>query len=555
MKFADLLVQELKQFECEALFGIPGDFILPLLCELQDNGALPFYTLNHEPSVIYAADAAARIRQRPQAALLTYGAGALNAVNAIAQAYVERVPLVILAGFPAQQEIDRNVAIHHQAKDLDSQRRILSEVTELQVRLNDPATASGQLRAALQCCRETSRPVLIEIPRDAISFNCVPLPPYHPPQMPEREAVKLASYLLQRLQNARHPVFLVGIEVQRFGAAQAVEDLALQLNIPIVTSFLARASISHDHPCYHGTFIDESDTHAYQLLQESDLIIHLGVIVTDSNFAAYPSFVRGDAVVQLHQGTTYLPHERCFDTDLQALCLRLLSYHLPPYSTWFEPTPASEFDPHLAWNSTTVVELIDAQLSSQDACVPIISDVGDCLFASLHADASHVIAPAYYASMGYSIPAALGVHVTTGLRSVVLVGDGAFLMTGLELCQAIHFGASPIVILFNNRRWDMIEAFAPELTCTNLPECDFQRLNQALGAVTHQANDSKSFAAAFNAAWTDSSKLQVIEVQLGRERSARLTRFADAFTQRLDKGMMQRGSFDVGDHRLTDSER
>ena len=106
---------------------------------------------------------------------------------------MERVPLVILAGFPAQQEIDRNVAIHHQAKDLDSQRRILSEVTELQVRLNDPATASGQLRAALQCCRETSRPVLIEIPRDAISFNCVPLPPYHPPQMPEREAVKLAT--------------------------------------------------------------------------------------------------------------------------------------------------------------------------------------------------------------------------------------------------------------------------------------------------------------------------------------------------------------------------
>lgn len=555
MKFTELLVQELKQFECEALFGIPGDFILPLLSELQANGALPLYTLNHEPSVIYAADAAARISQRPQAALLTYGAGALNAVNAIAQAYVERVPLVILAGFPAQQEIERNVAIHHQAKDLDSQRRILSEVTELQVRLDNAGAASGQLRAALQCCRETSRPVLVEIPRDAIHFTCVPLPAYEYPQMPGREAMKLESHLLQRLQAAHRPVFLAGIEVQRFGAAQALEDLALQLNIPIVTSFLARASISHDHPCYHGTFIDESDAHAYQLLQDSDLIIHFGVIINDSNFARYPEFVRGERVVRLHQGTTYLPHERCYDIDLGALCLRLLSQHLPPYSTWFSPTPTSEFEQRLAWNSTTIVQLIDAQLSSQAICVPIISDVGDCLFASLHANASHIIAPAYYASMGYSIPAALGVHVATGLRSVVLVGDGAFLMTGLELCQAIHFGALPIVVLFNNRRWDMIEAFAPELTCTTLPNCDFQRLAQALGAVTHKANDPHSLNNAFSAAWADASKLHVIEVQLGRERSARLTRFADAFTQRLNNRMVESSSFDMSDHTLTNTER
>ncbi len=533
MKFADLLVHELKQFDCKAIFGIPGDFVLPLLSALQANGQLPFYSLNHEPSVIYAADAAARVSQQPQAALLTYGAGALNAVNAIAQAYVERVPLVILAGFPSQHEIDRNVAIHHQAKDLNSQRRILTEVTELQVRLDNPATASGQLRAALQCCRETSRPVLIEIPRDAIHFQCVPLPAYVASEMPRVEAEKLESYLLERLQQAKRPVFLAGIEVQRFAAAEALENLALQLNIPVVTSFLARAAVAHDHPCYHGTFIDESDEHAYKLLEESDLIVHFGVIVNDSNFAAYPQFTQSDKVIRLHQGTTFLAHERCYEIDLQQLCHDLLAHHLPRFSTWYAATPVAEYDPYTTWNTSTVVALIDAYLAQQTQTVPIISDVGDCLFGSLHANASHVLAPAYYASMGYSLPAALGVHVASGLRPVVLVGDGAFLMTGLELCQLVRYGARPLIILFNNQRWDMIEAFAPELECTTLPDCDFGALVQALGGHAHRVYDSEAFADVLAKAWANESKLQVIEVHLGRDRSARLSRFANAFTQRL----------------------
>lgn len=533
MKFADLLVQELKLFNCAAIFGIPGDFVLPLLNELQANGQLPFYSLNHEPSVVYAADAAARVSQQPQAALLTYGAGALNAVNAIAQAYVERVPLVVLAGFPARQEIDRNIAIHHQAKDLNSQRRILAEVTELQVRVDDPATASEQLRAALQCCRETSRPVLIEIPRDAIHFECMPLPPYQPRSMPKAEALKLEAYLLERLQTAKRPVFLAGIEVQRFAVAEALENLALQLNIPIVTSFLARAAVAHDHPCYHGTFIDESDEHAFNLLNDSDLIVHFGVIVNDSNFAAYPQFTQGDNVIRLHQGTTFLPHARCYEIDLQQLCQDLLDRRLPRFSNWFAATPVVAYDPYTAWNTSTVVALIDAYLAQQTQTVPIISDVGDCLFGSLHANASHVLAPAYYASMGYSLPAALGVHVASGLRPVVLVGDGAFLMTGLELCQLVRYGARPLIILFNNQRWDMIEAFAPELDCTTLPDCDFGALVRALGGHAYRVDDSTSFAEILANAWAEESKLQVIEVHLGRDRSARLSRFANAFTQRL----------------------
>lgn len=534
MKLVDALVSELQDIGCSELFGIPGDFVLPLLQGLQQNGQLPFYSLHHEPSVVYAADACARFARRPSAVVLTYGAGALNAVNAIAQAYVERVPLVIISGFPDKQEIDRNIAIHHQAKNLDSQRSILAEVTAVQVRIDNAETALKDLRYALRSCQRESRPVLVEIPRSApnleiaeSSFGKLIRRGKNAP----RNSTKLITLIAGRLQSAKRPMLLAGIEVQRYGATEALQNLAQQLNIPIVTTFLARAAVSHSHPCVLGTFVDDTDQLPYHLLQNSDLIIHFGVIVNDSNFAAYPQFARGTKVIQLHQNITVLDDMAFANTDLASCCEQLLVSNLHPFSTWWSKTPITALIENETWNASTIVEEIDAALVKQSEIVPIISDVGDCLFASLHTKATHVLAPAYYASMGYGVPAALGVYVSSRLRSVVLVGDGAFMMTGLEISQLKAHGAKPIIVIFNNKSWDMIEAFSPGLSCAGRPECDLQQLTTALGAQSYQVTTIVTFNQAFQQAWQDTTSIHVIEVLLTNHRSRRLESFAQRFVQ------------------------
>ena len=98
MKLAEALLQGLLDHGVQQLFGIPGDFALPLFKATQAWGKLPLHTLSHEPGVGFAADAAARIASAPAAALVTYGAGALNMVNAVASAYAEQVPLVVVSG-------------------------------------------------------------------------------------------------------------------------------------------------------------------------------------------------------------------------------------------------------------------------------------------------------------------------------------------------------------------------------------------------------------------------------------------------------------------------
>jgi len=251
MRLVDLLLQQLQQVGVKQIFGIPGDFVLPLFAALEQDGRLPLYYLSHEPSAVFAADGAARIQQQPAAVVLTYGAGALNAVNAVAQAYVEQVPLLIIAGFPSKAEVATELAIHHQAKHLDSQRDIYREITCAQVRLDDARTAAAELCRAVAICVRESRPVLIEFPRDATEWQLnkdvaaeaiaalqcqnIQQDPLH------QQELQLAVEAVQkRLAQAKKPVLLCGIGVRRFNVVTEVEQLATKLQVPVLTTLLGR---------------------------------------------------------------------------------------------------------------------------------------------------------------------------------------------------------------------------------------------------------------------------------------------------------------------------
>ena len=100
MKLAHALLAALKDYGAGEIFGIPGDFALPLFREIEASRILPLYTLSHEPAVGFAADAAARYRGTLGVAAVTYGAGALNMVNAVATAYAEKSAVAVISGAP-----------------------------------------------------------------------------------------------------------------------------------------------------------------------------------------------------------------------------------------------------------------------------------------------------------------------------------------------------------------------------------------------------------------------------------------------------------------------
>src|SRR4249920_2342189 len=115
------LLAALKDHGAHEIFGIPGDFVLPLFKVIEESNILPNFTLSHEPAVGFAADAAARYHGGLGVAVVTYGAGAFNVVNAVAGAYAERSPVVVIAGAPGAGERAGRFLLHHQARTLDSQ--------------------------------------------------------------------------------------------------------------------------------------------------------------------------------------------------------------------------------------------------------------------------------------------------------------------------------------------------------------------------------------------------------------------------------------------------
>src|SRR6201987_4697239 len=240
------LLTALRDHGAHEIFGIPGDFVLPLFKVIEESNILPNFTLSHEPAVGFAADASARYHGGLGVAVVTYGAGGFNIVNSIAGAYAERSPVVVIAGAPGAHERTSGFILHHQARTVDTQLAVFKEITCDQAVLSDPTTAPAQIARVLRSAREMSLPVYIEFPRDMVGAQVEPvvrLPPRHA----DKDALaECADEILDRIASASAPVLVVDVEIRRYGVEEGIAALARKLNIPVVTTFMGRGLLETD---------------------------------------------------------------------------------------------------------------------------------------------------------------------------------------------------------------------------------------------------------------------------------------------------------------------
>ncbi|MBE2242530.1 MAG: indolepyruvate/phenylpyruvate decarboxylase, partial [Burkholderiaceae bacterium] len=160
---------------------------------------------------------------------------------------------------------------------------------------------------------------------------------------------------------------------------------------------------------------------------------------------------------------------------------------------------------------------------------PIASDVGDCLFTAMDMDPTALVAPGYYATMGYGVPAGLGLQAAGGQRPLILVGDGAFQMTGWELGNARRYGWDPIVLVFNNASWEMLRAFEPRDAFNTLGTWDFASMAAGMGGDGVCVRSCGELRAALQKAATTRGRFQLIDIRLAPGvQSPTLERFVKA---------------------------
>jgi indolepyruvate decarboxylase len=529
---ANVLIESLHAHGARELFGIPGDFALPLFDAIESSGLLPMYTLSHEPSVGFAADAAARIRGGISVAAVTYGAGALNLVNPIAAAYAEKSPVVVLSGAPGARERAGSLLVHHQARTLDSQFAIYREITCAQARLDDPARAPAEIARVLAAARRASRPVYLEIPRDMSGVACAPVVPEGEAAVDAEAVEACAAEVLDRLAAARRPVMMVGVEVRRFGLEARVARLARLLGIPVVTSFMGRGLLTGAEAPLAGTYLGAAgDAAVSSLVEESDGLLLLGVIVSDTNFGVSGGRVDLRRAIHAFDRAVTLSHHAYSEVPLEALVDALLARARPLAAAAL--APAQPAPRGLAPDTLPIAPLDVAaglnDLMAEHGRFPIAADVGDSLFVAMDLEPTDYVAPGYYAGMGFGVPAALGLQAATGHRPIAIVGDGAFQMTGMELGHCRRHGWDPIVLVLNNCGWGMLSAFRPQARYTDLGEWDFARMADALGGRGVRVGTRGELRMALAEAARDRGRFRLIDVRLSPEAlSPRLRRFAQS---------------------------
>jgi indolepyruvate decarboxylase len=519
MNLIESLLHALKDHGARQIFGIPGDFALPYFRIIEESRILPLYTLSHEPGVGFAADASARAHMGLGVAAVTYGAGALNMVNAVAAAYAEKSPLVVLSGGPGKGESRSGLLLHHQAKTLDSQFRMFREITCDQVRLDDAARAPADIARVLANCRHRSEPVYIEIPRDMVNLPCAPVVRKAPPPVDAEALAACVAEILARLAQAKSPVLMAGVEVRRYGLEDKVALLSRRLGLPVVTSFMGRGLLAeHDAPLL-GTYMGVAGLpDVTQRVEGSDGLFLMGEIICDTNFAVSETRIDMRKTIQALDGRVTMGYQLYPDLPLAALVDALLE-KVGAGETAFEVQ--RPVYPHgMAADATSIAPTDIAaavnDLMAAHGKMPIASDMGDCLFTAMEIEHTALVAPGYYATMGYGVPAGLGLQAATGQRPLILVGDGAFQMTGWELGNCRRYGWDPIVLLFNNASWEMLRTFQPESGFNDLGHWGFAEMAVGMGGDGVRVGTRAELKAALDKALATRGRFQLIEVTIPR---------------------------------------
>ncbi|MFA7237386.1 MAG: thiamine pyrophosphate-binding protein [Phycisphaeraceae bacterium] len=458
------LVARLEQAGLKHVFGVPGDYVLRFYDELIASNMQVIGTCT-EIGAGYAADAYARVNGLG-CVCVTYCVGGLNVINAIAGAYAEKAPVVVLCGSPGVSERKRSSLVHHQVRDFHTQLEIYTKVTEAAVALEDAAEAPRLIDQTIATCLRTKRPVFIEIPRDMVDTPCA-MPHALAPATPHSDAAALKEAVneaAEMLRKAKRPAILAGVEIHRFGLQQSLVKLVEHSGFPVAATVLGKSVISEVHPQYAGVFSGAiSPPGVRQTLEGADALLVLGAFMTDLNLGMWTAKLDESRTINADSQRVMIRHHQYQHIDLghfiEGLCKTKLHNGPRPRKSVSKASskPPAAAKPYRARpaKALTVKRAFQRINELLEESNVVICDVGDSMFSGTELvirRRTEFLSPAYYASMGYAIPAALGAQIRDRkLRPIVFVGDGAFQMTCQELSTIARHGLHPIVFVLNNK--------------------------------------------------------------------------------------------------------
>jgi len=494
MNIAQFLLSRLKSLGVDHVFGIPGDYILPLFETMVDSEVQHVAACN-ELNAGYATDGYARLKGLGAVAV-TYGPGSFSLVNAVASAYAERTPLVVISGGPAREKYISQPHMHHILPGRwDASLKIFAQVTVQATRLTDPQQAVEQIDAALQICQATMRPVFLEIPMDLQMVDIGDPPAYQPGVATgdEQSITDALDSITRRLTSAKRPVVLVGHEIHSAQLQDKVIELVQHNGLAVGSMFTGKADFLEQIPeclgVYHGA---GSLPDAREFVEDADAVLFLGAVDSDFNMGGSTAKLSSEQMIHVFDEKVRIDGQQFDSVPITAVVDGLLA-RLPGGLDSAKDAPVQSFphnarnpydaDAHAPITNKRIYDRLAHFIRPRDI---VLADAGcsiNMAYVQLPADTRYITS-AYWASIGMGFGATFGAcfAAEADQRVIAVEGDGAFQMTAQELSSMVRYKKTPIVIVVNNKGYTA-ERLIHDGPFNDIPDWRYHLLPVAYGGV------------------------------------------------------------------------
>ena len=525
------LVDRLHQLGLDHLFSIAGDYSIDWLNGYVTPSSIEIVEEVNEVNAGYAADGYARLKGIG-ALCVTYSAGALCAVNAVAGAYVERVPLVLINGTPSIKKTivfeQTGFSAHHFISGRETDLQSFEHITVAAIRVDNPDLAPTLIDYALTQCISERRPIYIELLQDMVDLACEPPRGALKPTRLLSDETSLDQSVTQicaKLESAENPLVWLGPEIDRFGLQEKAMRLIQQLNVPFVTELLSKAVLSEDDALFVGVLDGQaSSTAVTDLARTSDFVLALGVWLTDINSLGWnpdydkTAFASMDAV----KFGTYFGGQVALEHLIDGILEKQIApkvRSLPKKSAPSTPIVGAAEEITYQGFYNFIQQYIDENTI-------VGSDASMNYFGSLLLDVpgpGGFISQSSYSSIGYIGPAATGICLAKrrDQRVIVFTGDGGFQMSAQCLSTQTRFALNPVIFVLDNGVYGVEQWLADATVFTTekpfyksclLHQWNYSKLSEVFGCRGWKAGTYGELGDAVTGALANSSSPSIIQV-------------------------------------------
>jgi acetolactate synthase I/II/III large subunit len=511
VKAADLFARCLENEGVECVFGVPGEETLHIVDSIASS-SIRFIPTRHEQGAAFMADVYGRLTGRAGVCLSTLGPGATNLVTGVADANMDMAPLVAISGQAATTRLHKQ---SHQVIDLV---RLFASITKYGAQVRLPKTIPEIVRKAFKVAEaEAPGACFIEFPQNIAEMDVEGLAPLRrqSPGLPYPNPAHLDE-VAALVDASQSPLILAGHGVIRTGASGRLVEFAEALNIPVVTTFMAKGVIPASHKLLLGTAGLQSNDYNFCGFKQADLIVCVGYDMVEY----HPYLWRRDhhKLVHIHSAPAEVDEHYIVDGGmvchigaslqaLQQLCRRHSSRvtNAPRRNLLQEIAEYAEDDGYPV-RPQKIINDIRRALGPDDI---VISDVGahKMWLARLYqAERPNTcIVSNGFAAMGIALPGAVAASlINPGKTILAVTGDGGFMFNSQELETAIRLGVNMVVLIWNDSSYGLIEwkqvCQLGHSSCVAFGNPDFVAYARSFGAEGHRIGQASELLPTLRAA-------------------------------------------------------